>query len=66
MRIPICIDAVTDRICGDECPFLNRVDEQCDMFKERIKYDPRWGEDNRWYRCRTCRLVTGEEEGESL
>ena len=52
MKIKLEID-IDGNKCG-ECPFCDRTDNVCLLFKEELRSHERWGQEMEWFRCTSC------------
>jgi len=55
-KIPLHIE-VNKYNCGDDCMFLNRIDNICLLFNEKLKWSERYGGEILFDRCSKCKCI---------
>lgn len=52
MKIPLPdIEIINSKFCGDDCPYLDRIYQNCLLFKNNLKFDDK---DMSYVRCHFC------------
>ena len=57
MKVPlpnIEINDCNSKFCGEDCPYLNRIDSICLIFNSDLRYDDK---DMEFIRCHICRAA---------